>query len=147
MDRQKIIKRLNEKAYSAPNLFFECDDVFDVIAAESDEVASGVLFHSRTGVLCYPEMLKNLYRQAAAHGIEYVVLFEPIGLSRESLHYYEEAEIPGSIAFRSVMFIHNYSQLLAEAGYEVLETKRLLGSMFLYDDPGGCMSFLVARRI
>jgi hypothetical protein len=146
IDRQDLVKQLNDEYYSSHNLRFESGDIMDLIVDESDKGANRALFHARTGVLCYPEMLKNLYQKAADNNIDYIALFEPIGLSRETLQYYDEIEIPESIAFRSVMFIHNYAKLLAESGFEVVYSKRILGSMFLYNDPGGCMSFLIAKR-
>lgn len=119
VDRSRLTKAMNETEFpNSPNLQFVASDVFDVLKAGA--FADGCLWHMRTALLLPKPFLKSLYAAAAKAGIRHICLFEPIGISRQTLRPYQfsESEKP-SVALRDGFFIHNYPHLLKEAGFAV----------------------------
>ena len=57
VDRQEIVKKLNDEAYSLPNLHFRDGDIFESLKTVDEEF---VLFtKTRTTVLCYPDFVRG----------------------------------------------------------------------------------------
>ena len=51
-----------------------------------------------------------------------MVLFEPSGVSRQTGDYFRYSmKVKESLVFRGPMLLHNYPNLLKEAGYEVID--------------------------
>ena len=109
-----------------------------------------LLFHGRTGTLCYPEFLRILYRACADNGIDYIALWENACLSRTTLRFHDFGDMPAeSVAYCGAMFIHDYRRLLAHAGYQVIRCHLMTSNASLIDDPafiGDSHLFLLAKR-
>jgi len=138
VDRERITKSLNERAFNLPNLHFFVADIMDILPSLPQKGSPSLLFHARTGTLCYPEFLRNLYKSCANSGIEYISLFENASLSRDTLKFHDYENMPSdSICYRSVMFIHNYRKILDDAGYKIIESERLQSMTLIEKDAWG----------
>ncbi|MBY2992506.1 hypothetical protein HF272_13810 [Rhizobium leguminosarum] len=145
VDRQEIIKRLNDDAYSLPNLHFREGDIFESLKVIND---APVLFtHTRTTVLCYPDFVQKLYNECHAKGVETIVGFEPSGISRDTGRFPEYADADNSVAFRTVMMLHNYPAMLEQAGYRITKSEMVPVSFLYFDDPGYHLFYFEATRV
>jgi hypothetical protein len=114
VDRQSLIKTMNEKFYRAGNLSFVDGDILDFLG----KVPPGsILVHARTATVCYPAFVRELYRVCAEHKIGHIIAIEFAGVSKDTLRFHDFAG-DRSIASRSNMFFHPYRKMLDEAGYE-----------------------------
>ena len=140
VDRQTLIKTLNEKLYPAPNLHFHDGSILDFLDAYKGKLEGGLLFHARTSVCCYPDFLKIMYAKCHAAGIKHIVGIEFMGLSKATMLFHDYND-PNhmSIALRSIMFIHNHVKMMEEAGYKVIAEKRY-SRLGLTIDMGLCES-------
>jgi tetratricopeptide (TPR) repeat protein len=144
VDRQPLLEELNNKAYQRENLSFISADILDALPDLATRET--LLFHSRTATVCYPEFMAELYKLCAKLGIERIALFEPVGLSREHLQYFDPGTFPRrSIAFRSVMFIHDYATMLKEAGYRVISEERSAYNHLFAELQGDSMCWMIAE--
>ncbi|HEN5497196.1 hypothetical protein SCY49_10060 [Legionella pneumophila serogroup 1] len=135
IDRQDLVKELNDKAYSLNNLRFEAGDIFEYLEHFALLVPNHrMLFHCRTAVLCYPNFLLKLYKKCAELGIEYICLMESNSLSRDTLTFYNYGEMPNiSIARRGSLINHDYFLLLEQSGYEIVKKDFHLAPHLLED--------------
>jgi hypothetical protein len=151
VDRQVETAKLNSLAFQdARNLHFIASDIEDFLDSEpAQSIKNGVLFHARTATLCYPEKMLNLYKQARAKGIRQIILFENMTLSRGARQYLDFSDFPSdAVTFKNHQFIHNYPSLLRQAGYTVVQEKRLFSPLitpFSTDDLGSTHVFLRAE--
>ena len=144
VDRQPLLEELNNKAYHRKNLNFMSADILEALPDLA--VENSLLFHSRTATVCYPEFIGDLYKYCAKLDIKTIALFEPVGLSREHLQFFDYDNFPSrSIAFRSVMFIHDYAAMLREAGYKVILEKRSAYNHLFAEFRGDSMCWMVAE--
>jgi len=151
VDREACTKELNDKAYNSPNLRFLSAEIMDVLPNLAKDGCPSLLFHARTGTLCYPEFLRNFYISCADAGVEYIALWENISLCRTTLKFHDFEDMPAdSIPHKSVMFIHNYKKFLEEAGYKIVENERKSSNMDLLRADSSlaeCHVFVVAQRV
>lgn len=145
VDRQTIIKRLNDEAYSLPNLSFRDGDIFESLKDLSDPPT--LFTHTRTTVLCYPDFVQRLYEDCYAKGVQTIVGFEPSGISRDTMRFPDYGNMPESVAFRSVMMLHNYPKMLAQAGYRITKSEMVPVSFLYFDDPGYHLFYFEAERV
>ena len=120
VDRQSLIKTMNERVYGNDNLSFVDGDILEFLGHAP---AGSVLVHARTGTVCYPAFVRELYRKCAENQISHIVVIEFGGASKHTLQFHDFA---GDItaASRSNMFIHPYQRMLQEAGYEIKQEPR-----------------------
>lgn len=119
VDRSVLTKALNEHAFQSAgdNLAFVASDIFAYLESGAPRSA---LWHMRTGVLLPKSFLAMLYAAAVRAGVEHICLFEPIGLSRQTMQPYRFSDMDQpSVALRDGMYIHNYTGLLTNAGFTV----------------------------
>jgi len=119
VDRSVLTKAYNERHFSRlPNLDLVASDIFDYLRTIGP--GDSLLWHMRTGLLLPKPFLSKLYRAAAESGVKHICLFEPIGLSRQTMEPYRfpDSDQP-SVALRDGFYIHNYPGILAAAGYRV----------------------------
>lgn len=133
LDRSPLTQALNALALPAvPNLKFVADDVFHALAGRVWRHAMFV--HCRTLVQLPMSFIEQLYGAVHAAGFEYVLGFEPVGLSRVSGASFQFSDArKASEHFRDNLFLHNYPGLLASAGYAV-ETIDLLRTSHPHED-------------
>ena len=68
--------------------------------------------------------LEKLYQSVYKAEYEYVILFEQIGFSHETLDSYDFSDDDKpSVAYRWGMHLHNYPGILNKCGYKVLNSK------------------------
>lgn len=144
VDRQEIIKRLNDAAYSLPNMHFRGGDIIESLKVLNK--APAILTHTRTAVLCYPDFVQHLYREAYALGVDTIVGFEPSGISRDTGRFPEYSPTDKSVAFRAVMILHNYPAMLENAGYRITKSERVPVSILHFGDPGYHLFYFEAKR-
>ena len=128
-------KTLNDQAFRLPNL--TCHDAFITDYLDKTDLGgrTAMLFHARTGTLFYPAFLERFYRRCAALGIRYIALWENNSLSHSEAKFFDFDSIPdGSVAYRDVMFIHDYKRLLEGAGYETLKVVKSPSNAVLVED-------------
>lgn len=125
VDRQPLIKTLNDAMYAASNMTFHDGSILDFLDQHGGKLNNGLMFHARTSVCCYPAFLKDMYKKCHAAGIKHIVAIEFMGLSKitRQFHDYNDPDHL-SLALRSIMFIHNHVKMLEDAGYKVVEEKR-----------------------
>jgi hypothetical protein len=148
IDRQDLIKRLNDEAFQAPNLRFVAGDILEQLPRTATGKGSSVLFHARTACLCYPEFLRKLYKQCADLGIKYIIMYEGLSLSKHYLRFFDYEDFPQeAFGVRGIMFAHNYPSYLRDAGYEVISNDRVVSSLLLnsHSDLGATNVWIVAR--
>ena len=121
LDRSPLTKVLNELVHPAPaagNLKFVADDIFHALGQRA--WARSAFLHCRTLVQLPMSFIERLYAAVHAAGFEYVLGFEPVGLSRVSKASFGFSDSrKSSELFRDNLFLHNYPGLLAAAGYAV----------------------------
>src|SRR5262249_2193824 len=86
VDRGEATKRLNEAAYKGTNLKFVAANIDDELPSIVKK-GTTMLFHARTGTLCYPQLLRDIYKKCAATGVKKITLFENNALDRRSFRY------------------------------------------------------------
>jgi tetratricopeptide (TPR) repeat protein len=148
VDRQDLIKSLNEAAFPRPNLRFVAGDILEQLPILAGRGSNSVLLHARTGCLCYPAFLKALYRESARAGIKYVIMYETLSLSTHYMRFFDCDSLPAeAIGIRSIMYNHDYAAYLREAGYEVVANDRVASSMLLNQrvDLGASNLVIVAK--
>ena len=119
LDRSVLTKALNQRYFGHQNnLDILATDIFDYLDKVTHECA--ILWTMRTAAVLPKPFLERLYQAARGAGVKHICLFEPIGLSRETLQPYvfSDRDQP-SVAYRHGMFIHNYPGILKSAGYTV----------------------------
>lgn len=124
VDRQTVLKTLNDAAFAAPNLSFLDGNVFDALPMVTGS-NNKMLIHVRTGIMVYPAFLEHLYREARVNGFRYVALYEIASLSCVSWQYRDQNAGFASEAHRSTMFIHDYAAALRRAGFSRIEIERM----------------------
>jgi hypothetical protein len=147
VDRQELIRDLNQVAFAAPNISYHAADIIEFLG-RMNVGRNTMLFHSRTACLCYPEFLRTFYSECARRGVRHIWMYEGYALAHDR-RYYSFDELPAvSVAARSIMFIHDYPRLLAEAGYAVRSVKRPFQTILLNheSDLGAVNFFLQAER-
>lgn len=123
IDRQALIKELNDKYYKKENIEFKAGDIFTFLEENQNELKGATLFHARTATVCYPAVVRELYKACKAYGINQIIGIEFGGLSKETLEF-TDFRSKRSVAMRSNMFIHPYESLLEEAGFSVVSSRR-----------------------
>jgi hypothetical protein len=147
IDRQLLIKELNDYMYRVPNLAFHADDIRDYIPKLGGRSRNAMMMHARTATFCYPEYLRRLYGACAGAGVRNVVLFEGNSLCQHNFEFYDFDNMPAdTVPTRVPLMLHNYPKLLREAGYDVLKVEQL-PSCCLFGGPrfGPAMVLIVAR--
>jgi tetratricopeptide (TPR) repeat protein len=134
IDRQQLIKQLNDTAYKLPNMSNVAADIREALARPHP--GPTLLWHARTTVLCTPQFVRDLYQAAAKSGIDRIAVFEPVALSRDTLRFYDWETMPDAVAFRGPMILHNYARYLKEAGYRLVSETRVTVDTLLPYDPG-----------
>lgn len=67
-----------------------------------------------------------LYKACYENNIKTILCLEPIGFSRTKNSFYKFSFEPcDSVVFRGPLLIHNYPNLLLEAGYECVDVEAL----------------------
>ncbi|MBA3344284.1 MAG: hypothetical protein H0T44_03125 [Gemmatimonadales bacterium] len=128
-------KVLNEKAFRCRNLHFHDAFILDFLDRTPLSGRTTMLFHARTTTLFYPRFVEQFYQTCAAKGIRYLALWENNSLSYSTAWFYDFGSIPnGSVAYRDVMFIHDYKVLLEAAGYEILQEERAPSNRVLVEE-------------
>lgn len=150
VDRERKTAELNKAAYRTPNFdFIVAYDIMEAIPTLAPPKSPALLFHARTGTLCYPEFLRQLYKRSASNGVGFIALFENLSLSRERVRYYDYADMPAdAIAYKEFQFIHHYERYLNEAGYEIARLEKLTASNLLEATTalGDTHAFILARK-
>ncbi len=122
VDRSELGMRFNRDEFRLSNCNFVASDILEFIDDNQGALKGGILCHCNIGVYFLPTFMKKLYEAAFSGGALYVVLFEPSGVSRQTGDYYRYSrEVNESVVFRGPMLLHNYPNLLEEAGYEVID--------------------------
>ncbi len=128
-------KALNERAFRRQNLAFHDAFILDFLDERPVGPQPTMLFHARTTTLFYPKFVERFYQTCAAKGIRYLALWENNTLSYFNVRFHDFGEIPnGSVAYRNVMFIHDYKTLLERAGYEILQAERSPSNRVLVEE-------------
>lgn len=119
IDRSPFTKALNEVEFGdIPNLTFVSGELDDHL--RQMKYQSGLFLHARTAVVFSRPMLEDLYKAAYDAGFEFIAGFEQIGLSRETFKPFEfSLDYRDSVHYRGRMNIHNYPNLLLNAGYKL----------------------------
>lgn len=123
IDRSRLTERLNRQVFGKiSNMEFVSGDIFDFLSGDRDW-SGCVFFHARTLILMPKDFIRRLYAAAYRAGFEAVVLFEQVGISRQtgSAYQFTDEDAP-SVVFRSNLYIHNYPGLLREAGFLVSDS-------------------------
>ena len=104
------------------NMQFIADDVFQSL--KKNKFDDGLFFHVRTLVLLPKVFIERLYEAVAQAKFQYIVCVEQIGISRQTLQAYQfSEEDQPSVAYRDMMYIHNYPALLKRAGFSVVRSE------------------------
>lgn len=128
-------KELNEKAFRRGNLRFHDEFIHDFLDRTPIGPAPTMLFHARTTTLFYPRFVERFYRKCADKGIRYLAMWENNTLSYATARFHDFGSVPnGAVAYRDVMFIHDYQALLERAGYQVLRVERSPSNRVLVED-------------
>jgi len=148
VDRQEITRELNETTFNLRNLTFICGNILDLIPQLKPDSSNTMLYHVRTGCLCYPEFLKRLYKSCYNKKIKYIVIIEHYGLSKHHKAFYNFEDLPAeSISFRDIMFNHNYPKFLSDAGYSIVSNERIRNFYQLDKvDRGDAFTCIIAQR-
>lgn len=123
IDRSDLTKTFNEALFKdLSNLSFVTSDIFEYLKGKSFK--SDVFFLARTLIYLPKSFVKKLYKEVHATGFEYILGFEQVGISRETMKPYDFSyQDQNSVAFRSGMIIHNYPALLKENGFKIIESE------------------------
>lgn len=126
VDRSPVAKTLNENAFGTDNLSFHARDILEFL---EDGVKAGpttVFVHQRTCAFLYPELIRRVYEKCYELGIPQILCIEPIGFCYSTNSFYEFSlqERPSRV-LRHPLIVHNYPGLLAEAGYDLLQSDAL----------------------
>ena len=123
IDRSNLTKAFNESRFvSRDNLELIVGDIFELL--NSRQFSGGMFFHMRTVTFLPSGFTRKLYTAVRKAGFKYIVGFEPLGLSRQTGRPYEFSLTPQpSVAYRGHAFIHNYPNLLFDAGYSVIDSQ------------------------
>lgn len=127
VDRQKSIVLANTNAFPAKNLHFINTEIENFLADFSvPKDKEALLFHGRTATLCYPEKIKNIYKQCIENNIRNILLFENMSLSHDLFCFVDFNDFPAeSIVYKDGQFIHNYEGFLRNAGFKIVNSQRL----------------------
>lgn len=127
VDRQPLIKQLNDAMYRADNFTFHDGSILDFIVQKKAALKDSLMFHVRTSPLCYPAFLRQYYKACYDAGVKHIAMIEFGGLSKTTLKFHDfNHPTEDSVPMRGIMFIHNHKRLLEDAGYEVVAEKRYL---------------------
>ena len=121
-DRSLYTKKINEFIYGhIKNMKFIDGDIFKFL---ENKFQNSLFFSARTALIMPKFFLEKLYQSVYNAEYEYVVLFEQIGFSHETLDSYDFSDDDKpSVAYRWGMHLHNYPGILNKCGYEVLNSK------------------------
>jgi hypothetical protein len=126
VDRQNATKEFNNIAYHAPNLRFLAGEMEELLPSLVSDGAQTGFFHARTTTLLYPERVRQLYRQCAKLGIHSISVFENLAPNHHAYRYFDYADFPDdAIIYKNHQFIHHYPRYLEEAGYKIIEERRI----------------------
>lgn len=118
IERTDAAKLYNAAFIDRENLTVLSGDVFDLLANRRFD--GGVFFHTRTLLLLPETFVRKLYAAVRAAGFHYIFGVEQFGISRQTLQPYEFSLEPrDTVVYRGFMFIHNYPNLLRDAGFEL----------------------------
>ena len=119
VDRSATIKAMNEQAFPGqPNLHFVASDMLSFL--QNHDVRGGLFVHSITAFCIMPKMLEAIYAQCAASGIKHMHIIEFSGYSHQLQRFYQfEDERKPSVVHRHAFFIHDYPNMMRDAGYEL----------------------------
>lgn len=118
IDRSKYTQIFNEdKLGGLKNLEFVTSDIFVYLAKK--DFSDSVFFSARTMVYLPPEIISKIYAEVSKVNFEFILGFEQIGLSRETLKpYIFDENFRDSVLHRERFFIHNYPYLTKKAGFK-----------------------------
>lgn len=133
IDRSKYTKLFNEDNFSQiKNMEFVTGDIFDYLKGK--KFPDGVFFTARTLVYLPMNFIQRLLKCVRDAEFRYIVGFEQVGISRETLKPYEfSLEVTPSVLFRNNFFIHNYPALVSQAGYD-LQSVELIKTKHPHED-------------
>lgn len=119
IDRSIFTKAYNESLFAhLHNLQFVAGAIFEFL--DKNQFPEGIFFHTRTLVLLPKVFIEKLYKAIAKAKFQYIICVEQIGISRQTLQAYQfSEEEQSSVAYRDMMYIHNYPALLKGAGFSV----------------------------
>jgi hypothetical protein len=119
LDRSILTKAFNEQYFShLTNLELIASDIFEYFSKHNCN--NSIFWTMRTTLLLPKDFLLKLYAEAFKAGVKYICLFEPIGISRETMKPYQFSyNDQPSVGLRDGMFIHNYPGILRSSGYSV----------------------------
>jgi hypothetical protein len=122
VDRNPVLKVLNDRAYSLPNLEFRADDVLNVLEEEGVDFNDAVLFHTRTSPFLLPDFMRQLYGRCRQKGFGAITLLETYPLSIKYERFQSFEEMPEISEVRGGgLLTHNYPKILREAGFPNVE--------------------------
>ena len=126
VDRSSKTKELNERYFSADNISFYGMDICDFLESHGSELNNGLLVHQRVRAVLYPEKIRLLYRACYENNIGTILCLEPIGFSRTTNSFFKfSIEHNESVVFRAPLIMHNYPNLLLEAGYRCVDVEAM----------------------
>ena len=117
IDRSEEAMRRNRAEF--PNNEFVVGDVFECLSSHKIDA----FCHINVGTYFLPTFIAKLYAAARDSGAEYLIAFEPSGISRQTNRYYNYTTEPqDSVVFRGPMLLNNYPQLMKDAGYSLVHS-------------------------
>lgn len=138
IDRETTTAKFNKKSFQNSNVEYMADDILKSLPGIMKKYPKPyLLFHARTVNLIYPEWAKQFYKKCAELGVDYLLIYENIGLSKTHFQYYDYDQMPeDSIVFQNGQFIHNYKKFLQEAGYKITDKKLIKGDQIFHIHDG-----------
>jgi trans-aconitate methyltransferase len=122
VDRNPVIKRLNDQGYHLPNLEFRADDIINVLEDPKLDFAGAVLFHTRTSPFLLPDFMRKLYGRCREVGFGAITMLEMYSVSIEHKRFHRFADMPQISEIRGGgLMTHNYPKILNEAGFPKVE--------------------------
>lgn len=121
----QAVADLNRGEFQAPNLSFQSASDPASFVREAD--LEGALFaHLHTAALWLPGLVEQTYQLLAERGCRYILVYEPDGFSRELGGFYHYSDQPRrSALYRQELILHNYPNMLAEAGFKVIRSEMI----------------------
>lgn len=125
-DRDERSIEMNRQNYSAPNLEFRSGEIEDLFQ-DTQRIGPSVITHIRTCTMLYPAGVRRFFEQCRDGGVAYILGIETTGYSFQ-LKGYPDFNDPdrSPVVPLGVMVDHNYPSLLADSGYEMVSSERLV---------------------
>lgn len=122
-NRYPAITDLNNEHFAGRDRlnFITTGEILEFLESPPDFLRGSAVHHSYVAMFHTESFVRQFYAALHRAGVEYIICVEPAGLSRDTLTYFRHSyDYQRSAFFIDHYAMHNYPNLMREAGYELV---------------------------